>query len=244
MSTSGGNSGNNNVGGSAMGGNSGSSGPGTSNQSHHQHCYEPEPIPAFLVSSAEKDWLTISPYAVKFWDKLNLEPYSKQKNISYIVLVPDFESDIYDNFNYSSLGSKQQPHQSNEETDYLNYFIKNTTSGTSGAKNNRSNKLPSQSISNSINEINQSIKEYFKELTSVYELCRLGLHRPALRIAPDHGFVKVPLLLNNKSATKNAFSHATGKKNPQNLKDTTSVNQQLVVYFVLNLYSVLGIKQI
>ena len=158
----------------------------------------PEPIPAFLVSSAEKDWLTISPYAVKFWDKLNLEPYSKQKNISYIVLVPDFESDIYDNFNYSSLGSKQQPHQSNEETDYLNYFIKNTTSGTSGAKNNRSNKLPSQSISNSINEINQSIKEYFKELTSVYELCRLGLHRPALRIAPDHGFVKVPLLLNNK----------------------------------------------
>jgi hypothetical protein len=39
----------------------------------------------------------------------------------------------------------------------------------------------------------QSVKEYFKELNSVYELCRLGIHRPALRLAPDQGFIRVPL---------------------------------------------------
>lgn len=43
------------------------------------------------MSSGEKDWLTISPYSIKFWDKLNLEPYSKHKNIAYMCIVPDFD---------------------------------------------------------------------------------------------------------------------------------------------------------
>jgi hypothetical protein len=32
------------------------------------NCYEPEPIPSLLVSSSDRDWLCVSPYAIKFWD--------------------------------------------------------------------------------------------------------------------------------------------------------------------------------
>lgn len=113
----------------------------------NQTCYEPEPIPALLVSSADKDWLTISPYAIKFWDKLNLEPYSKSKNIAYVVLMPDFSA------NPSDASSDLPPELDECEV----------------------------------------VRDYFKELSSTYELCRLGLHRPALRVAADHGFVRVPL---------------------------------------------------
>jgi hypothetical protein len=61
-----------------------------SSNSNTSNNYDPEPIPALVVSSSDKDWMTISPYAVKFWDKLNLEPYSKHKNVAYLVMVPDF----------------------------------------------------------------------------------------------------------------------------------------------------------
>ncbi|CAF1015787.1 unnamed protein product, partial [Brachionus calyciflorus] len=113
------------------------------NNTTSQQNYEPEPIPALLVSSLDKDWVTISPYALKFWDKLNLEPYSRQKNLAYLILMPD--CDLL-----------------NEQDVLLEY--ENTKS---------------------------CVREYFKELNSIYELCRLGLHRPALRIASDGGFVKV-----------------------------------------------------
>lgn len=91
--------------------------------SHHQQSYEPEPVPAFLVSSLDKEWMAISPYAVKFWDKLNLEPYAKQKNISYLVIVPDFDTEIFDNFN-SFLNGSASSTKSTEEKDYINYFLK------------------------------------------------------------------------------------------------------------------------
>jgi mediator of RNA polymerase II transcription subunit 13 len=94
--------------------------------------YEPEPIPALLVSSSEHDWLSVSPYAIKFWDKLSIEPYSKQKNIAYCVMCPD--SDV----------------------------------------------------------VLRNVRKYFKEFNSTYELCRLGLHRPALRVSNDNGIMRVP----------------------------------------------------
>lgn len=101
---------------------SGSSGSDTkSAASHHQYCYEPEPVPALLVSSLDKEWMTISPYAIKYWDKLNLEPYSKQKNIAYVVVMPDFDSEIFDNFNFFNNKTNTN---STEEKDYINYFLK------------------------------------------------------------------------------------------------------------------------
>ena len=69
------------------------------------------------------------------------------------------------------------------------------------------------------NQMNQGIKDYFKELTSMYELCRLGLHRPALRIAPDSGFVRVPFATSEEMSNNEESSH-----NTTNLNDSIKVD--------------------
>ena len=51
---------------------------------------EPQPIPSFVVGY-DHDWLAISPHALRFWEKLFLEPYSEQKDIAYLVVCPDDE---------------------------------------------------------------------------------------------------------------------------------------------------------
>ena len=86
----------------SSGGSSGSTQP-TNSSLHNGLTHEPEPIPALLVASAEKDWLAVSPYAIKFWDKLNLEPYSKQKNIAYISLIPEFYVSDIDSIDLNAL---------------------------------------------------------------------------------------------------------------------------------------------
>lgn len=49
---------------------------------------EPQPVPPLLFGH-DRDWVSLSPYAVHYWDKLLLEPYSYSRDIGYIVLVPD-----------------------------------------------------------------------------------------------------------------------------------------------------------
>lgn len=49
---------------------------------------EPQPIPSFLVGF-DKDAITVSPYAVKFWDKNLLEPYGRPRDIAYVVVTPE-----------------------------------------------------------------------------------------------------------------------------------------------------------
>ncbi|KAK7874246.1 hypothetical protein R5R35_006284 [Gryllus longicercus] len=49
---------------------------------------EPQPIPS-LVVGYNKDWLSLSPYAIHYWEKLLLEPYSYSRDIAYIVVSPD-----------------------------------------------------------------------------------------------------------------------------------------------------------
>lgn len=49
---------------------------------------EPQPIPSVLVGY-EKDWVSMSPYALQLWDKLNLEPYSYTRDVAYIVVAPE-----------------------------------------------------------------------------------------------------------------------------------------------------------
>lgn len=49
---------------------------------------EPQPIP-LVVTGRDRDWVTLAPFAVNFWDKLVLEPYSYGKDIAYIVVAPD-----------------------------------------------------------------------------------------------------------------------------------------------------------
>jgi hypothetical protein len=49
---------------------------------------EPQPIPSLLVAH-ERDWVALSPFALKYWEKLALEPYSFSRDIAYIVVCPD-----------------------------------------------------------------------------------------------------------------------------------------------------------
>lgn len=49
---------------------------------------EPQPIPSVVVGH-EKDWLSLSPYALQHWESLLLEPYSYARDVAYIVVAPD-----------------------------------------------------------------------------------------------------------------------------------------------------------
>lgn len=133
--------------------------------------------------------------------------------------MPDFESDIYENFNNIPQNFASSGQKNTEETDYINYFLRNTT-----PTNNRKPGSGNSTFSNSINEINKTIREYFKELTSSYELLKLGIHRPALRIAPDNGIVKVPMLLNEQAYSK--YSNENNKKKAANNKANSDGNNQ------------------
>jgi mediator of RNA polymerase II transcription subunit 13 len=43
------------------------------------------------VVGHDKDWLSLSPYALQNWEKLLLEPYSYTRDVAYIVVAPDNE---------------------------------------------------------------------------------------------------------------------------------------------------------
>lgn len=178
---------------SSLGSNNGSSlhqngnnnGSGSNNQTSASNSnYEPEPIPALLVSSSDKDsWLTVSPYSIKFWDKLNYEPYSKQKNIAYVVLMPDFTglfNDLNDSININPSGSSNLNTNSSTTAGMgFSQFDSNSLNEDIFGANNKSNN--NTNMNNEPNDqfltMVQSVKEYFKELNSVYELCKLGIHR-------------------------------------------------------------------
>lgn len=54
---------------------------------------EPQPIPSLLTSyHVDKNHIAVSPFALKFWDKLLLEPYAPAHNIYYLVIAPNNEN--------------------------------------------------------------------------------------------------------------------------------------------------------
>lgn len=85
---------------------------------------EPQPIPSLMVGY-DKDCVALSPFGLKFWEKLSLEPYSITRNIFYIVMVPD------------------------------NEYIMSST------------------------------RNFFKELTTTYEILRFGRHTPMTKLFKD-----------------------------------------------------------
>ncbi|XP_013416581.1 mediator of RNA polymerase II transcription subunit 13-like isoform X2 [Lingula anatina] len=91
--------------------------------------HEPQPIPSLLVGY-DRDWLSQSPLAIKFWDKLLLEPYCKPRDIAYVVVAP--------------------------ENDFVLNYVRN----------------------------------FFKDLSTMYELCRLGRHSPIDKVLRD-GIMRV-----------------------------------------------------
>ena len=48
----------------------------------------PLPIPAITVGH-EKDFITVSPLALHFWESLSLEPFSQPRDVAYIVVAPE-----------------------------------------------------------------------------------------------------------------------------------------------------------
>ncbi|KAI8434636.1 hypothetical protein MSG28_003169 [Choristoneura fumiferana] len=51
---------------------------------------EPQPVPPLLVGH-DRDWIALSPYALRHWERLALEPYSYSRDVAYIVLAADGE---------------------------------------------------------------------------------------------------------------------------------------------------------
>ncbi|XP_078680672.1 mediator of RNA polymerase II transcription subunit 13-like [Branchiostoma floridae x Branchiostoma belcheri] len=85
---------------------------------------EPLPVPSLLVGY-EKDWLSLSPFALNHWEKLLLEPFGTSRDVVYVVICPDNDT------------------------------------------------------------ILSNAKAFFRELSTVYESCRLGRHRPITTVLRD-----------------------------------------------------------
>ncbi|XP_044252330.1 mediator of RNA polymerase II transcription subunit 13-like isoform X1 [Tribolium madens] len=90
---------------------------------------EPQPIPSVVVGH-EKDWLSVSPYAIQHWESLLLEPYSFARDVAYIVVAPDNDA------------------------------------------------------------ILPRVRTFFKELSTAYEMCKLGRHSPITKVLRD-GILRV-----------------------------------------------------
>ncbi|CAF0878211.1 unnamed protein product, partial [Didymodactylos carnosus] len=117
----------------------------------------PQPIP-YVLAGLDREWLTLAPYGLKFWDKLCLEPYSKAKDIAYICVVPD------------------------------NDYICSMT------------------------------KLYFRELSTHYELCRLGVHRPLLKWFRDNGLLRI-----NSASTLSSQNSDSSSSTTTTTTTTTNV---------------------
>ncbi|XP_031788498.1 mediator of RNA polymerase II transcription subunit 13 isoform X4 [Nasonia vitripennis] len=107
---------------------------------------EPQPVPA-LVVGYDRDWLSLSPYALSYWEKLLLEPYAGPRDVAYVVVAPDNDCVV------------------------------------------------------------GKVKTFFRELSTTYEICRLGKHTPIAKTVRD-GILRV------------------GKSTTQKLANTNNVNNK------------------
>jgi mediator of RNA polymerase II transcription subunit 13 len=83
-----------------------------------------------VVVGHDKDWLSLSPYAIQHWESLLLEPYSFARDVAYIVVAPDNDA------------------------------------------------------------ILPRVRAFFKELSTAYEMCKLGRHSPITKVLRD-GILRV-----------------------------------------------------
>ncbi|OTF80133.1 hypothetical protein BLA29_011112, partial [Euroglyphus maynei] len=55
---------------------------------------EPQPIPSLMVGY-DRECVALSPFGLKFWEKLSLEPYAITRDVYYVVIIPaDMESKL------------------------------------------------------------------------------------------------------------------------------------------------------
>ncbi|XP_037300953.1 mediator of RNA polymerase II transcription subunit 13, partial [Manduca sexta] len=103
---------------------------------------EPQPVPPLLVGH-DRDWVSLSPYALRHWERLALEPYSYARDVAFVVVGADCDA------------------------------------------------------------LQDPLRMFFRELSTAYEACRLGRHRPVGRIARD-GIVRAPA--SGGSATRDEWA--------------------------------------
>lgn len=61
---------------------------GPATKGHTDDQCEPLPVPNITVGH-EKDFMSLSPLSVNFWETLSLEPYSTPRDVVYLVISPD-----------------------------------------------------------------------------------------------------------------------------------------------------------
>ena len=49
---------------------------------------EPLPIPSVTVGY-EREWMSVSPFSLYYWDSLSLEPWAPPRDVAYVVVAPD-----------------------------------------------------------------------------------------------------------------------------------------------------------
>ncbi|XP_058807219.1 mediator of RNA polymerase II transcription subunit 13 isoform X2 [Phymastichus coffea] len=121
---------------------------------------EPQPVPA-LVVGYDRDWLSLSPYALSYWEKLLLEPYAGPRDVAYVVLAPDNECVV------------------------------------------------------------GKVKSFFRELSTTYEICRLGKHTPIAKTVRD-GILRVGKSTVQKLVTVNGN---TGKQQQQQQQQEQQIDE-------------------
>ena len=52
---------------------------------------EPLPIPSVTVGY-EREWMSVSPLSLYYWDSLAMEPWAPPRDVAYIVLAPDSDN--------------------------------------------------------------------------------------------------------------------------------------------------------
>ncbi|CAF3411039.1 unnamed protein product [Rotaria socialis] len=136
----------------------------------------PQPIP-YLLAGLDREGVMLAPYSLKFWDKLCLEPYSKNKDIAYVCVVPD------------------------------NDYVCSMT------------------------------KTYFRELSTHYELCRLGLHRPLLKAFSEQGLLRIPQTNNDSTQLPNVDQWFTDHETSHSLGTRLKLYAQTIKGQLFNLLS-------
>uniref|UniRef100_A0A6P7FLV9 Mediator of RNA polymerase II transcription subunit 13 n=1 Tax=Diabrotica virgifera virgifera TaxID=50390 RepID=A0A6P7FLV9_DIAVI len=127
---------------------------------------EPQPIPSVIVGH-DKDWLSLSPYALQHWETLLLEPYSYARDVAYIVVAPDNDA------------------------------------------------------------ILPRVRTFFRELSTAYEMCKLGRHSPITKVLRD-GILRVGKTAKYVLEGYNALSWLALDSNTKDRLSCLPVHMQII----------------
>ncbi|TPP58325.1 hypothetical protein FGIG_05824 [Fasciola gigantica] len=114
---------------------------------------KPQPVPQIRVSSSDREHMMISPFALRDWDRLSLEPLSRPKQLFYAVVTPlEFEEVDQQDRKFSMTAPDHLNHAFGGRENVFKYEGKRC--------------------------ITDCLARFFRELSHTYENCKLGQHLP------------------------------------------------------------------